>query len=204
MLITPNTLALARAGISVREFSSALDVFNDGANVLQIPINGDLIDLVVSGKNAQKLTMETLGNIPIIARSGNIMSLDQLANIEIVSAARQIRRIGGRQAISIRVRPNENIALEDAISIIDNEIINQLRGAASEKNISIFVRGAASELARTWSAMQSNVITAILVIFLLLVILLKSFSMPLIILLVVPVASTGGIAALALLNQFIK
>ena len=52
--------------------------------------------------------------------------------------------------------------------------------------------------------MQSNVITAILVIFLLLVILLKSFSMPLIILLVVPVASTGGIAALALLNQFIK
>ena len=204
VLITPNTLALARAGISVREFSSALDVFNDGANVLQIPINGDLIDLVVSGKNAQKLTMETLGNIPIIARSGNIMSLDQLANIEIVSAARQIRRIGGRQAISIRVRPNENIALEDAISIIDNEIINQLRGAASEKNISIFVRGAASELARTWSAMQSNVITAILVIFLLLVILLKSFSMPFIILLVVPVASTGGIAALALLNQFIK
>ena len=101
VLITPNTLALARAGISVREFSSALDVFNDGANVLQIPINGDLIDLVVSGKDAQKLTMETLGNIPIIARSGNIMSLDQLANIEIVSAARQIRRIGGRQAISI-------------------------------------------------------------------------------------------------------
>ena len=44
--------------------------FNDGANVLQIPINGDLIDLVVSGKDAQKLTMETLGNIPIIARSG--------------------------------------------------------------------------------------------------------------------------------------
>ena len=50
-----------------------------------------------------KNTMETLGNIPIITRSGNIMSLDQLANIEIVSAARQIRRIGGRQAISIRV-----------------------------------------------------------------------------------------------------
>ena len=73
-----------------------------------------------------------------------------------------------------------------------------------QKKIYQFCEGAASELARTWSAMQSNVITAILVIFLLLVILLKSFSMPLIILLVVPVASTGGIAALALLNQFIK
>ena len=68
---------------------------------MQIPINGDLIGFI--WKNAQNYN-ETLGNIPIIARSGNIMSLDQLANIEIVSAARQIRRIGGRQAISIRVR----------------------------------------------------------------------------------------------------
>ena len=204
VLITPNTTALSRAGITVREFSSALDVFNDGANILQIPINGDLIDLVLSGVDAQNLTVETLGNIPIIARSGNIMRLDQLASIEIVSAARQINRIGGRQAISIRVRPEESMALEDAVSIIENTIIPNIRGQASEQGVSIFVRGAASELARTWTSMQSNVITAIIVIFLLLVILLKSFAMPLIILLVVPVASTGGIAALAILNQFIK
>ena len=203
-LHTPNTTALARAGITVREFSSALDVFNDGANVLQIPINGDLIDLVLSGVDAQNLTVETLGNIPIIARSGNIMSLDQLASIEIVSAAREIKRIGGRQAISIRIRPDESIALEDAISVIEKDIIPKFREQASENGVSIFVRGAASELARTWTSMQSNVLTAIIVIFLLLVILLKSFAMPLIILLVVPVASTGGIAALAMLNLYIK
>jgi len=204
ILITPNPSALARAGVSIRDFSSAVDVFNDGANVTQIPINGDLIDLVVSGVDAQKLTIETLGDIPIIARSGNIMSLDQLASIDIVSAAREIRRLGGRQAISIRVRPEDSIALEDAVSIIENDIIPKIRGKASEKGVSIFIRGAASELARTWASMQSNVITAIAVIFLLLVILLRSFAMPLIILLVVPVASTGGIAALAILNQFIK
>ena len=204
ILITPNPSALARAGVSIRDFSSAVDVFNDGANVTQIPINGDLIDLVVSGVDAQKLTIETLGDIPIIARSGNIMSLDQLASIDIVSAAREIRRLGGRQAISIRVRPEDSIALEDAVSIIENDIIPKIRGKASEKGVSIFTRGAASELARTWTSMQSNVITAIAVIFLLLVILLRSFAMPLIILLVVPVASTGGIAALAILNQFIK
>ena len=204
ILITPDPSALARAGVSIRDFSSAVDVFNDGSNVTQIPINGDLIDLVVSGVDAQKLTIETLGDIPIIARSGNIMSLDQLASIDIVSAAREIRRLGGRQAISIRVRPEDSIALEDAVSIIENDIIPKIRGKASEKGVSIFTRGAASELARTWSSMQSNVITAIVVIFLLLVILLRSFAMPLIILLVVPVASTGGIAALAILNQFIK
>ena len=132
------------------------------------------------------------------------MSLDQLASIEIVSAAREIKRIGGRQAISIRIRPDESMALEDAISVIEKDIIPKFREQASENGVSIFVRGAASELARTWTSMQSNVLTAIIVIFLLLVILLKSFAMPLIILLVVPVASTGGIAALAMLNLYIK
>ena len=112
------------------------------------------IDLVLAGVDAQNLTVETLGNIPIIARSGNIMSLDQLATIEIVSAAREIKRIGGRQAISIRIRPEESIALEDAVSVIEKEIIPKFREQASENGVSIFVRGAASELARTWTSMQ--------------------------------------------------
>mgnify|MGYP001187216417 FL=1 len=204
ILITPDPSALARAGISIRDFSSAVDVFNDGVNVTQIPINGDLIDLVVTGIDAQKMTVETLGNIPIITRSGNSMRLDQLASVEMVSAAREIRRLGGRQAISIRIRPENSIALEDAVRVIENDVIPKIRGQAAEKEVSIFIRGAASELARTWASMKFNVLTAIGVIFLLLVILLRSFVMPIIILLVIPVASTGGIAALAILNQFVK
>ena len=110
----------------------------------------------------------------------------------------------GRQAISIRIRPENSIALEDAVRVIENDVIPKIRGQAAEKEVSIFIRGAASELARTWASMKFNVLTAIGVIFLLLVILLRSFVMPIIILLVIPVASTGGIAALAILNQFVK
>jgi HAE1 family hydrophobic/amphiphilic exporter-1 len=52
--------------------------------------------------------------------------------------------------------------------------------------------------------MQLNVLTAIGVIFLLLVVLLRSFILPAIILLVIPVASAGGIAGLAILNLFLR
>ena len=58
--ITPDLTALARAGVSVREFSSAIDVFNDGANVIQVPIDGQLIDMVVSGKDAENLSTREL------------------------------------------------------------------------------------------------------------------------------------------------
>ena len=43
----------------------AIDVFNDGANVIQVPIDGELIDMVVSGKNAENLTINALKTFPL-------------------------------------------------------------------------------------------------------------------------------------------
>ena len=75
---------------------------------------------------------------------------------------------------------------------------------ALQQGVSIKLEGAASALDQTWRAMQGNVITAIFVIFLLLVILLRSFVLPFIILLTIPVAGAGGIAGLAVLNIFVQ
>ena len=186
--ISPDLTALARAGVTVRELASTVDVFNDGANVIQIPIQGELIDLVLSGRNARKLTTAALSDIPVVTRAGNILRLDQLAKVEIISAPEQIRRLGGRQSLSLQLRPNDTVPLEQAVQIIEDEILDELRTDASAAGVTIAVRGAASALEETWTAMQSNVATAIAVIFLLLVVLLRNFALPVIILLAVPVA----------------
>jgi len=202
--ITPDLTALARAGVSVRELSAAVDVFNDGANVIQVPIDGQLIDMVLSGANAENLTAGELQDIPIVTRSGLVLRLHQLAQIEVVTAPEQVSRLGGRQSISLQLRPNNALALEDVVAIIDNEILPDIRAEALQQGVSIKLEGAASALDQTWRAMQGNVMTAIFVIFLLLVILLRSFVMPFIILLTIPVAGAGGIAGLAVLNIFIQ
>jgi len=204
ILITPDLTALARAGVSVRELSAAVDVFNDGANVIQVPIDGQLIDMVLSGSNAENLTAGELQDIPIVTRSGLVLRLHQLAQIDVVNAPEQVRRLGGRQSISLQLRPNNALALEEVVAIIDNEILPDIRGEAMQQGVSIKLEGAASALDQTWRAMQGNVITAIFVIFLLLVILLRSFVLPFIILLTIPVAGAGGIAGLAILNIFIQ
>ena len=202
--ISPDLTALARAGVSVRELASSVDVFNDGTNVIQIPIAGELIDMVLSGKDARELSAAQLSNIPIVTRTGNVLRLDQLARVEIISSPEQITRLGGRQSLSLQLRPNENLALEEAVRVIEEEILPELREDASEVGVSIAVQGAASALEKTWKAMQANVLTAIGVIFLLLVVLLRNFLLPLIILLAIPVAAAGGIAGLALLNIFVR
>ena len=202
--ITPDLTALARAGVTVRELSAAVDVFNDGANVAQVPIDGQLIDMVLSGKNAENLTASELQDIPIVTRSGLVLRLHQVAKIDVVNAPEQVRRLGGRQSISLQLRPNNALALEDVVTIIDNEILPDIRNYADRLGVSVKLEGAASALDQTWRAMQGNVLTAIFVIFLVLVILLRSFVLPFIILLTIPVAGAGGIAGLAVLNIFIQ
>ena len=86
------------------------------------------------------------------------------------------------------------------VNVIENEILPPIRAEASANGVTIKLEGAASALATTWKAMQANVLTSIFVIFLLLVILLRSFILPMIILLAIPVAAAGGIGGLAILN----
>lgn len=202
--VTPDLTALARAGVTVRELSTAVDIFNDGANVIEVPIEGNLIDMVLSGKDAQRMSAAALNAIPIVTRSGNIIRLEQLATIDIISAPSNINRLGGKQSMSLQLRPNESLTLEDAVEQIETEILPDINAMARDAGVSISLRGAASAMDQTWKAMQSNVVTAIVVIFLLMVILLRSFFMPLIILLAIPVAAAGGIGGLALLNIYVR
>ncbi|MGB2319586.1 MAG: efflux RND transporter permease subunit, partial [Candidatus Puniceispirillum sp.] len=202
--VTPDLTALARAGVTVRELSTAVDIFNDGANVIEVPIEGNLIDMVLSGKDAQRMSADALNAIPIVTRSGNIIRLEQLAKIDIISAPSNINRLGGKQSMSLQLRPNESLTLEDAVEQIETEILPDISVMARDAGVSISLRGAASAMDQTWKAMQSNVVTAIVVIFLLMVILLRSFFMPLIILLAIPVAAAGGIGGLALLNIYVR
>lgn len=202
--ISPNPFALSAAGLSARQFAEALDVLNDGLPILQIPLAGSLIDLVLSGQKAGKHRLSELGGLSIIGAGGEIYRVDQLAKVEIISAPQQIKRIGGQQALSIQLRPHEAVPLEAAIEQIENTVLPALFAQIKSQPVQINVKGAASELARTWTAMQLNVLTAIGVIFLLMVVLLRSFVLPAIILLVIPVASAGGIAGLAVLNLFLR
>ena len=89
-----------------------------------------------------------------------------------ISAPVQVRRLGGRQAISIQLRPTRGLSLEDVVDVIDNEILPTIRAEVSANGVTIKLEGAASALADDMeSGMQANVLTAIFVIFLLLVIL---------------------------------
>ena len=203
ILIKPDNAKLSDYGITAKEFSTALDVYNDGLRISEIPYEGNLIDMTLSSNKSNLNKIDDIKDFPIITKSGEIILLSQLADIEIVGMPNQIKRLSGKRVLSIQLRPHERISLENAISTLEKDIIGPIRKGLS-KDISIELSGAASELDRTWFSMKQNVLIALFVIFILLTILMKSFLLPLIVMIVVPVAAAGGIISLGILNNFIN
>ena len=202
--ITPHLEKLANSGLTARDFTSAVDVFNDGITITQVPINGQLVDLVLSSEQSGKLDLAALEELPLVTRTGTLIQLSQVADVDIVSAPQNIRRLDGKLALTVRLRPIEDIPLENAVQTITSQILPAVATVSQAQNVTIDVSGAAGELQRTWSAMQANVLTALGVIVLLLAVLLRSFILPLIIIMAIPVAMAGGILGLHLLNLYLR
>lgn len=202
VVVRPNPEALAKAGVSARDFAQALDVYNDGILVREIPLGGELVELVLTTKSRDTAKLEDISDIPMISRDGSLVKIGQVADVSIESAPNQLLRQSGRRAVTIELRLHESVPLEVAIKQIKDEIVDPFN-LESKNGVRIQLSGAADELSKAWNAMQSNVLMAIAVIYLLLVVLLRSFSLPLVILVTVPIAATGGILGLAFLNQFV-
>ena len=203
VIIKPNNLKLSEYGISAREFATVLDVYNDGLRVSEIPFEGRLIDMTLLSNKRNINKIDDLENFSFVTKSGENITLSQVADLEIVGLPNQIKRLSGKRVLSIQLRPNEEISLEESIKILNKKLIYPLNSKLP-KSVFVNISGAASELERTWNSMQQNVLIAIFVIFILLSILMKSFTLPLIVLVIVPTAAVGGIIALIIINLFIK
>ena len=201
ILVEPIPEKLAIVGITAREFAQSLDVYNDGIRVIEIPFEGRLIELVLTSNKANLNKIDDLKDLPIITKTGELLRLSQVADIKILGMPEQIKRLSGRRVLTLQLRPHESISLEDAVLKLQKLVIKPI-----EKNLpigtSINLSGAASELERTWISMKQNVLIALFVIFLLLTVLMKSFILPLVIMITVPVAGAGGVLGLVVLNKF--
>ena len=172
LVVRPDRDALARAGVSARDFAQALDVYNDGILVREIPLGGELVKLVLTTKTRETSKIEDIADIPVIARDGSLVKVGQVAEVSIESSPNQLIRKAGRRAVTIELRLHESIPLETAIAEINEKVVTPFN-INSKNGVRLALSGAADELSKAWNSMQTNVVFAIAVIYLLLVILLK-------------------------------
>lgn len=202
--LIPDRLRLADAGLDSSALAATVDAFNDGLRVAQVTIGSERVDLVLKGDPSVVSAVRTqdVGSYPVVTPGGQIVPVSALADVVLTAGPTEIRHRERLRTVTLEVRPSNDLPLEEAVQILETQVVAALQEQGIPSDIRISVSGTADQLSQTWQAIQINLIVALIIVFLVMAILFESFVLPLVILIAVPVAAAGGVGGLALLNLY--
>ncbi len=195
----------SQLGMNNTEIGSTINALIDGAYVGDYFIEGEKIDLVVLGSDSYRSRTQDLNQEYVATPSERTpVRLDSFADVELGSGPQQVNHSERQRTISIEVTPPDDVSLEQAISIIQENIVGDLQQRGElDGGYQIVLSGTADQLERTWSDLKWNILLAILITYLLMAALFESFSYPLVIILSVPMGAVGGLLGLKLLGYYL-
>ncbi|MGD8447707.1 MAG: efflux RND transporter permease subunit [Desulfobacterales bacterium] len=203
MRVIPNRDRLTRLGMTTADLGLIVDTIVDEAKASTYRLYGDEIDLMVKSKEGKLERTQDLAQFPVVAPSGEKVTLNSLAEVKIEEGPIQINHIDSQRAITIQVIPERMMALESAMAIVEQRVLAPIKAAGGfSKLYSIKLGGTADDLTRTRKVLMWNFILAIIISYLLMSALFENFFYPLIIMFSVPLAAAGGFVGLSLVNTF--
>jgi len=137
--------------------------------------------------------------MPLAAPTGEIVTLGELVRLERTAGPNEIRRVDRRRTLTLQVTPPSGMPMETALEILETEVEPAIREALPEGGV-ITYRGTAEALGETLRNMAGSFALAVLILYLLLSALFRSFRDSLLVVLTLPMATVGGVIALDLID----
>lgn len=191
-------------GIDAVDLGYIVDALVDGAYSGDYYFGGDKIDLTIIGQGEFASRTQDLDSLFIATPTGNLVQLSAAATVQLASGPEQVNHRERQRAITVEITPPPEVALEDAMARINDQIIAPLReSGALAGTYQINLSGTADKLQDTWQALRFNVVLALLITYLLMAALFESWLYPFVIILSVPLGAAGGFLGLWGLNQFV-
>jgi HAE1 family hydrophobic/amphiphilic exporter-1 len=200
--VIPDRIRLADNRISATDLGVALDAFNDGLRISEVTAGAKRIDLTLQGPRGGVTRTQGIGELPVVTPDGRIIPASMLARVTMTAGPTEIRHRERARTVTLEIRPAPGVALESALDVLRDEVMEPLREEGLPQGVSLGVSGTADQLRQTWDAMLVQLLLALVIVYLVMAVLFESFIYPLVILTSVPVAAAGGIGGIAVLNLF--
>ncbi|MFW5816067.1 MAG: efflux RND transporter permease subunit, partial [Wenzhouxiangella sp.] len=191
--LVPDDRRIAELGWTRSDVATLTRALGSGA-FLGDYFDGDRrLDVILRGE--EWLTPEELMAMPLHTPSGRIATLGELTRLERTAGPNQIRRVDRRRTLSLQVTPPSGIPMETALETLRAEVDPQLRAALPPDGV-ITYRGTAEALGETLTNLGGSFVLAIVILYLLISALFRSFRDSILVLMTIPMATVGGIIAL--------
>ncbi|MFC1796701.1 efflux RND transporter permease subunit, partial [Pseudomonadota bacterium] len=142
---------------------------------------------------------EELAAIPVATANGEIQTIGELAQVTRTAGPSKIRRIDRKRTLTLEVTPPPTMAMEEALTIIREQVAPEIMASMPEGG-SVKYRGTAEALDEALTSMTGSFILAVVILYLLISALFRSFRDSLLVLMTIPMATVGGIIALRLID----
>ena len=190
----------ARFGINVADIRDAVQTAVGGNAVSQVLIGEQRYDLVVRYQAPYRSTQRSIEKVRLVSPSGERVSLAQLTKVEVKDGAYDIYREGNRRyvAVTFSVRGRDlGTTVEAAIKRIGEKV-------KMPPGYSIGWSGEYESEKRAEARLAIIVPLTVLVIFIILYTMFRSFKWSLLILLNVALARIGGLLALLITGTYLS
>ncbi|WP_441815523.1 efflux RND transporter permease subunit [Lysobacter sp. TAF61] len=195
--INPDDRRLAEVGWRRPELGTVVRTLGDG-QWLGEHFDGDR-RLAIILRTDRDSSIERLGAAPLATPQGGVLSLGELAQVDTVLAPNQLRRIDRRRTVTLTVDPPAAMSLEEALDIVDADVVPALRKDLPG-DAEIRVSGSADRLDEVVRSMGMNFAMALAVLFMLMAAMFRSLRDSAFVMATLPMAVLGGVLGLRVLD----
>lgn len=195
--INPDDRRLAEVGWRRPELGTVVRTLGDG-QWLGEHFDGDR-RLAIILRTDRDSSIERLGAAPLATPQGGVLSLGELAQVDTVLAPNQLRRMDRRRTVTLTVDPPAAMSLEEALDIVDADVVPALRKDLPA-DAEIRVSGSADRLDEVVHSMGMNFAMALAVLFMLMAAMFRSLRDSAFVMATLPMAVLGGVLGLRVLD----
>ncbi len=197
--LLPDERRIAEVGWNRGDIAGIVRALGDGLYVGDYFDGEDQLNIILRGTPWD--TPEQLMSTPVTTPNAGTVPLSELVAMQRTAGPDEIRRLDRRRTITLQVTPPSDLALEVALEKLRTEAEPAIRTQLPEGG-SISYGGTADKLKTALASMGGSFGLAIVVLYLLMSALFRSFKDSLLVMLAIPLATVGGVLALQVINLF--
>ncbi len=195
--LKPNERRIAEAGWDRSTMSGVIRALGDGLYVGDYFDGEKRLDIILRAQEWD--TPEALMAIPLATPDAGVLPLSELVDLERTAGPEELRRIDRRRTVTLQVGAPEGMSLEETLNILKEKVAPIIQSELPDDG-EIRYTGTADKLETALRNLSGTFLLAITILYLLVSALFRSFRDSLLVLLVIPLATVGGVIALQLTN----
>ena len=194
--VTMNREAASQYGLTAATVGAAVRSELSGSTATTVTIRSKELDVVVKGDGKSAASLDALKSMAIPSAFGGTVPLSAVANVDIVLAPQSITRVNQSRQITVT-----GDTISGDTTAITRQISEILNHYTLPDGYSVSISGAYEDMMDSFGDLLLALIVALGLVYFVLASQFESFIMPVIVMMILPVAFTGALFALPLTGR---